>query len=75
MPSTPAPEERFASAVSYRATIRPARSRSAARIDRPARPSSSTGRSAMRRAGMSAATSTLRRRTMPRSITHWRAAA
>jgi SNF2 family DNA or RNA helicase len=28
----------------------------------------------MRRAGMSAATSTLRRRTMPRSTTHWRAA-
>ena len=29
----------------------------------------------MRRAGMSAATSSLRRRTMPRSITHWRAVA
>ena len=29
----------------------------------------------MRRGGMSAATSTLRRRTMPRSTTHWRAAA
>ena len=75
MPSTPASEDRFASAVSYWATIRPARFFSAARIDRPTRPSSSTGRSAMRRAGMSAATSSLRRRTMPRSITHWRAAA
>ena len=74
MPSTTAPDERFASAVSYRATMRRARSRSAARIDRPAFSSSSTGRSAMRRAGMSAATSTLRRRTMPRSITHLRAA-
>ena len=69
MPST-APDRRFASAVSYRVTSRRARSRSAARIDRPTFSSSSTGRSAVRRAGMSAATSTLRRRTMPRSITH-----
>ena len=35
--------------------------------------SSSTGMSATRRAGMSAATSTLRRRTMPMSMTAWRA--
>src|SRR3954471_11757457 len=65
---------RAANAVSYRATIRRARSRSAARMERPAGPSSSTGRSAMRRAGMSAAPSTLRRRTMPRLMTHWRGA-
>ena len=75
MPATTAPERRLANAVSYRATIRRASSRSAARIERPTDPSSSTGRSAMRRAGMSAATSTLRRRTMPRSMTHRRAAA
>src|SRR3954465_12184826 len=63
-------DERLASTVSYRPTIRRATSCSAARIDRPAFSSSSTGRSAMRRAGMSAATSTLRRRTMPRATTH-----
>src|ERR1700760_95496 len=40
--------DRFAIAFSYWATIRLARSRSAARIDRPAGPSSSTGRAAIR---------------------------